>query len=80
MSRIFWAAMLAGEFVFLWWKIDWLSSLPAAQLGAAEVVAVLLLAVCVVGVMLPPQWAGGVQVVIVFFGMLALWGGAIATL
>ncbi|MCD7886708.1 MAG: hypothetical protein LUG44_03695 [Clostridiales bacterium] len=80
MTRVFWAAVLAGGFALLWWKIDWLLSLPAAQLGAAEVTAVLLFAVCVVGVVLPDRMAAPVQTLILFFGLFAVAGGVIMAL
>ncbi|MCD8354835.1 MAG: hypothetical protein LUC47_11090 [Clostridiales bacterium] len=80
MRRAVWAVALAAWFGFMVWKIDWLWSLSEPWLSFAQVIALLLLAVCVVGVILPPQWAGGVQAVIGFLGVLALWGGALTSL
>ncbi|MCD8052165.1 MAG: hypothetical protein LUE89_10900 [Clostridiales bacterium] len=80
MSRAVWAVALAAWFGFMAWKIDWLWSLSEPWLPFAQVIALLLLAVCVVGVILPPRWSAGVQVAIGFLGVLALWGGALTNL
>lgn len=80
MSRAVWAVALAVWFGFMAWKIDWLWSLSEPWLSFAQVLAMLLLAVCVVGVILPPRLAMGVQTVIGFVWILALWGGALTSL
>ncbi|MCD7887337.1 MAG: hypothetical protein LUG44_06935 [Clostridiales bacterium] len=80
MSRAVWAVALAAWFGFMVWKIDWLWSLSEPWLSFAQAVAVLSFLLFAAGALLSYKYAGVAQVVIGFFGVLALWGGVLTNL
>ncbi|MCD8147518.1 MAG: hypothetical protein LUD84_09640 [Clostridiales bacterium] len=80
MNRIFWGVALAAWFGFMVWRIDWLWSLSEPMLSVAQVLAVLSFLIFAAGALLPYKYAGAVQTVIAFVGMLAMWGGVLTML